>query len=85
MTLDEIEPGDHARVTLNSGDVREFFVTAVETDRILGAGEDHAFSDIEYLEVRRIDRDLNNTVIAVIVVASVLAVLSAEIAEDSVD
>ncbi len=76
VSLQNVVPGDHARVTLKSGDVRAFFITEIEADRILGAGEDHAFSDIERLEVRRVQRDLNNQVIGVIVVASLVAILS---------
>ncbi len=65
VTVQEIEPGDKVRVTLNSGEVREFSVTAVDADRISGDGEAHNFSDIKVLEVRRADESANATIVAV--------------------
>ena len=85
VTVQQIVPGDKVRLTLNSGEKREFFVSSVEADRIVGEGQTHAFDDIQFLEVRRVDEDGNNTVIAVVLVVGLLAILLIEAIDDSFD
>ncbi len=83
VTVQQIVPGDKVRLTLNSGEKREFFVSSVESDSIVGEGETHAFEDIKFLEVRRVDEDGNNTVIAVVLVIGLLTILRIEAIDDS--
>lgn len=83
IPLAEVTQGDRVRVTLNSGETREFVVVAIEADQIVGEGETHAFTDIRGVEVRRADETGNTTVIVVLVALVALMVLALDSLEDT--
>ena len=85
VTIQQVTPGDKVRLTLNSGEKREFFVSSVEADRIVGEGQTHAFEDIQFLEVRRVDEDDNSTLVMLIMVVGVLTILVIEAFDDAFD
>jgi hypothetical protein len=64
-----LEPGDKVIVTLPSGEVRKFRLTAIEADALVGKDERIAFADIQKLQTRKVSgRKVAGIVVATLVV-----------------
>jgi hypothetical protein len=65
-----LEPGDKVVVTLTSGDVRTFRVTAIEPDALVGENTRVPFADIEKLQRKKISAlKTSGAVVGVLAVA----------------
>jgi hypothetical protein len=49
----EVEAGNRVRVTLNSGEIRQFKVTVVEADALAGKDIRVPYKDMRFLEVKK--------------------------------
>lgn len=80
-----LKPGDKVIVTLASGEVRKFRLTAIEADALVGKDVRIAFADIEKLQSRKVSgRKVAAFVGAtVVVIAGALAIAVHEMAKNS--
>jgi hypothetical protein len=68
----QVQRGDVVHVYLNSGEEKEFKVTSVGTDALLGKNERVPFADIQSLQKRKVSAGKNALVIVGVVITAAL-------------